>query len=134
MSQKSVPKLKTDFLHLYKGIYNNITKNKQATPSKNGPSLTSKNISNMRTSDGMPDTKPSPNKGTDSAKNINSLFRSTGKMDETKADAPLTPSTAHPAPRTKTSQEDRREPTSHTLLTHKNLSKGRLFDFFASTH
>ena len=128
MSNKSVPKLKTDFLYLYKGLYTNLPKKPHLAATKAGPSQTvQKSSSGPKTADTAADTRPSPSKnGGDLSKNVTSLFRSTGKIEGAKVDPPLSPTCNEHPLRVRTSQDEKRDTLGSALFNQRNVSKGRL--------
>jgi hypothetical protein len=128
MSTLSAPKLKADFMYLYKGMYNA----RKSPTSAAKPTLlqSRKDHSAKKTTHGGPkDKRVDPQAQADPSKSIGQLFRSSGKVDLPRGTdqekSALSPTT-NASLRAKTSQDEKREPSSNILFKQRPTTKGTL--------
>lgn len=125
MSNKSAPKLKTDFMQLYKGMYQTGIKKTPTSLSKGALVSRQKTASIPKKPEIAKENKPAATKGQDPSKSINSLFRSTGKVEPHPPEPNPAASPPPPANKMKTSPDEKKEVSSNIIFNHRNITKGR---------
>ena len=129
MSNKSVPKLKTDFMALYKGISPAGLKKTQSSAIKGALAARQKTTSASKRPEKSKDSKSAASKGQEQSKSINSLFRSMGKVELPPSEPGQLTAGQSPAHKVKASAEERKEPHSNVVFNHRNISKGKIASF-----
>ena len=133
MSTLSAPKLKADFMYLYKGMYQTGARKTPTSAAKPTLLQSRKDHSAKKNADGASkDKRPSTNSQADQSKSIGQLFRSSGKVDIPKAadqEKSAVSPTTNASLRAKTSQEEKREPSSNLIFKPRATTKGTLTFF-----
>jgi hypothetical protein len=120
---KSAPKLKADFMHLYKGIYQNGTRKTPSansrpvlvTQKKSAPSPLPHDVSTEKINTRASDTQN---------KSINSLFRTLGKLDTDKDEVVKAGTSPGISPKPKSRVEQKSGVNSNIIFNARNISKG----------
>lgn len=129
MSIMSAPKLKTDFMNLYKGIYSSGTRKTPAGGVK--PTLLgakSDLSAKKHTLGGSREKKGLGQSHTEPTSSMNQLFRSSAKLEVAKAAAKersIKSPTASGSLRAKTTQDDKVRGSANILFNQNALSKGK---------
>jgi hypothetical protein len=120
---KSAPKLKADFMHLYKGIYQNGSRKTPSTNSR--PVLITQKKSAPMTLPNDTSTEKINTRGSDAQnKSINSLFRTLGKLDSDKEEAVKANNSPGISPKPKSRAEQKPGVNSNIIFNTRNISKG----------
>lgn len=124
MSNKSAPKLKSDFMALYKGLAPAGLKKTLSTAAKGAPPPRQKTASGSKRPERSKDSRSAASKGQEQSKSINSLFRSMGKVELPPAEPAPLAAVQSPAHKTKPAADEKKEPLANVVFNHRNISKG----------
>lgn len=131
MSTLSAPKLKADFMYLYKGMYNarkSPTATAKPTLLQSRKDHSAKKMANGASKDKRPESKTEA----DPSKSIGQLFRSSGKVEIPRGTdqekSALSPTT-NASLRAKTSQDEKRESSSNPVFKQRPTTKGNFTSF-----
>lgn len=134
MSNLSAPKLKADFMYLYKGMYQTGARKSPTSAAKPTLLQSRKDHSAKRMAEGgSKDKQPGTQSYSDANKSIGQLFRSSGKVEIARATdeekSAVSPGT-NGSLRAKTSQDEKREPSSKLIFKQRATTKGTVTSSF----
>lgn len=134
MSNLSAPKLKADFMYLYKGMYQTGARKSPTSAAKPTLLQSRKEHSAKKiAAGGSKDKRPSTQTQADPNKSIGQLFRSSGKVEiprGTEQEKSAVSPTTNASLRAKTSQEEKREPSSNIVFKQRATTKGKFSSLF----
>lgn len=134
MSTMSAPKLKSDFMNLYKGIYQAGARKTPGGGAKQTILMPKKDLSaKKKTTAGSREKTTLGQSQTEPAPSMNQLFRSSGKLEGAKQidkEKSVKTPTVNGSLRAKTSQDHIARGSSNILFNQHAISKGKASSFF----